>query len=161
MVDSQKKKSVRRKVGDILKINLRDGFHGYAHVSTDPCIIFYDGRFKTEISVNEIIKLKVLFILSVSNYAIKDGIWPVIGRSGLNDEQLKKPYMFKQDPISGQLSIYHSDFAETNYERAATVEECEDLERMAIWDHNHVEDRLNDHYENKPNVWVSQLALKR
>lgn len=154
-------KKQRRKVGDILKIDLRDGTFSYGHVSVDPCIVFYGGRFAKDLELSEIIKLPEIFNLSVSNYAIKNGIWPVVGFSEIPKEKQKKPYRFKQDAITGKLSIYHPDFIDTNYERPAALAECEGLECAAVWDVNHVVDRLIDYFEGRPNKWVLQLAIDK
>ena len=159
MFMTARKKSVRRKIGGILKVDLRDGTHCYGHITVDPCIIFYDGRFDVDVDVSDISKLPELFNLSVSNYAIKDGVWPIIGFSALTEKQLLKPYRYMQDDFTGKLSIYHPDFADTNYQRQATFEECVGLECAAVWDPEHVFDRLIDHYEGRANKWVSQLAI--
>lgn len=161
--ETKKKKRIRRKVGDIIKIDLLNGQHAYAHVTTDPCIIFYDGRFQSnaDITVEQIPFLPILFTLFVSNYAIKDGIWPVIAHAELEESLLRQPYMFKKDPISGRFYIYHADFEDTNYERPATFEECVGLECAAVWDPNHVVDRINDYYAGRPNQWAQQLALSK
>lgn len=139
-------KRILRKTGDILKIDLGNGFHNYACVSTDPCLIFYEGRFSSDLSIGEIANLQILYKLFVSNFAIKDGIWPIIGKISLTKEQLTVPYMYKKDRVSGALSIYHSDFAATNYEIPATLEDCKNLECAAVWDPNNIVDRLNDYY---------------
>jgi len=44
--------------------------------------------------------------------------------------------------------------------RQASRAECEGLERCAVWEPEHVEDRLRDHFAGKPNVWVESLRLK-
>ena len=154
-----KPKKIRRKIGDVLYIDLGDGNHSYAHVTTDPCIIFYEGRFIDNLDISAIIQLPELFRIFVYKSAIADGTWPVIGNSKLTDGQLEIPYMFKKDALSGKLFIYHSDFAATDYERPASLDECKGLERAAVWDPSHVVSRLNDHYANVPNKWVQQLSL--
>lgn len=157
--ETKKAKKIRRKPGDILKIDLGDGTHSYAHVSVDPCIIFYDGRFTNDLSVNDITALTELFNLSVYNYAISDGVWPIVAHSQLPPEKMRKPLRYKQDSITGKLYVYHPDFADTNYERPATLDECRYMECAAVWEPNHVVDRLIDHYAGRPNKWVSQLAI--
>ena len=42
----------------------------------------------------------------------------------------------------------------------ANREDLKGLECAAIWEANHVEDRLRDHFLDKPNVWVELLAIK-
>lgn len=45
-------------------------------------------------------------------------------------------------------------------ENPATPEECAVLERAAVWDPGHVEDRLRDHFAGQSNKWVESLRLK-
>lgn len=44
--------------------------------------------------------------------------------------------------------------------RRATKMACEGLERAAVWEPEHVEERLRDLYVGKPNIWVEQLKIK-
>lgn len=154
-------KKIRRRIGDIVQISLDTKFHTYAHITTSPFIIFYDGKYETDLPIDKIPELPQLFVLSVYDYAIRDGIWPVIGYSKLSSDKLSTPYMFKQDIATGALSIYHADFSDTNYERSATFEECEGLERAAVWEPNHVVDRLIDHYAGRKNKWVESLRIQK
>lgn len=152
-------RKIQRKIGDIVLIPLGDRGHSYAHVSTNPCIIFYDGIFESELSVDEIVQLPELFNLSVNDRALEGGEWAVIGRYELREEQLKRPYRYKQDMISGELSLYHSDFSSTDYERPATLDECKGLECAAVWNPDHVVERIKDFYDGKPNKWAEQLKI--
>jgi hypothetical protein len=151
---------MKRTVGDILKVDLGDGTHSYAHVSTDPLVIFYDCKTSRDLPLSEIGKLPVAFKVWVHNQDIKRGIWEKVGNLPLAPDNLEQPYMFKQDRITGRLAIHHSDFEDTNYERPATLEECRGLERAAVWDASHVEDRLRDYYEGVENKWVKSLAIE-
>jgi hypothetical protein len=67
---------------------------------------------------------------------------------------MKRVPRFKKDPINGKLTIYINEA-----EFPAEIEECSDLEPAAVWDAEHVEDRLRDHCENQKNIWVKSLAL--
>jgi hypothetical protein len=67
----------------------------------------------------------------------------------------------KQDPISKALSIYQEDpVAGTFGETPATAQECAGLEVAAVWDPEHVEDRLRDHFDGRPNIWVESIRLE-
>lgn len=62
-----------------------------------------------------------------------------------------------QDIIDpSQFSIYNPNNGEII---RATKEECSGLERSAVWEPEHVEDRLIDHFENRPNKWVESLKI--
>lgn len=159
MVTAQRQKRIRRKVGDLLRIDLGSGRHAYAQVADEPLIIFFEGTFDEEMGTEHIPSLPVAFRLWVSNHAITKGTWPVVGSQPLLPANAEEPLFFKQDAISGQLSLYHSAFAATNYERPASLEECQHLECAAVWEPEHVVDRLNDYAAHRPNHWVENLRI--
>lgn len=156
---AQKQKRVRRKVGDILLIDLGSGRHAYGQVADEPLVIFFEGTFDEEIAIERIPSLPVAFRLWVSSHAITKGTWPVIGARPLLPENAEEPFFYKQDAISGRLSLYHSAFATTNYERPASLEECQHLECAAVWEPEHVVNRLNDHAAHQPNCWAESLRI--
>lgn len=159
MVTAQKQKRVRRRVGDILLIDLGSGRHAYAQVADEPLVIFYEGTFDQEVATEHIPSLPVAFRLWVSNHAITKGTWPVIGSKPLPRANAEEPFFYKQDAITGQLFLYHSAFAATNYERPASLGECQHLECAAVREPEHVVDRLNDHAAHRPNRWAESLRI--
>lgn len=159
MVTAQKHKRVRRKVGDIVRVDLGSGRHAYAQVAYEPLIIFFEGTFDEEMAVERIPSLPVAFRLWVSNHAITKGTWQVIGSGPLLPENAEEPFFYKQDAISGRLSLYHSAFAATDYERPASLEECQLLECAAVWEPEHVVDRLDDYAAHRPNRWAESLRI--
>lgn len=159
MVTTQKQKRIRRKVGDIVLIDLGSGKHAYAQVAAEPLVIFFEGAFDEDIAIERIPSLPVAFRLWVANHAITKGAWPVIGSGPLQPENAEEPFFYKQDAISGRLSLYHSAFAATNYERPASLEECQSLECAAVWEPEHVADRLNDHAAHRPNRWAESMRI--
>lgn len=44
-------------------------------------------------------------------------------------------------------------------EEPASRQELEGLEVAAVWDPEHVEDRLRDHFSGRPNKWVESIRL--
>jgi hypothetical protein len=158
MAQEPKQKRGRWRVGDILRIDLQDGRHAYAQVATKPIIVFFDGAFTDEPPAESLPNLPVAFRLGVYRYAVTKGLWPVVGNAPLTEENAREPVFFMQDAFSGRLSLYHSSFA--NYQRPATLAECEGLERVAVWEPEHVVDRLRDHFAGRPNKWVESLRIK-
>jgi hypothetical protein len=152
-------KNVRRREGDLLAIDLDDSRRSYAQVAAEPLIVFFKGCFANDLTPEEIDGLPVLCRLWVANHAITRGRWSVIGRTALAPENQKEPFFYKQDAITGHLALYHSSFASTGWERAASLAECEALECAAVWEPEHVEDRLRDHYEERPNKWAESLQI--
>lgn len=153
-------KRLKRIVGDVLKIELGDGTHSYAQVSSDPLVIFYDLKTAAALPMAEIVKLPVAFKMWVLNADLKKGVREKIGNAPVDLENLSQPMMFKQDRVDGRLALHHGSFADTNYEREATLAACRGLERAAVWEAAHVEDRLRDHFKGVENQWVRSMAIE-
>jgi hypothetical protein len=154
-------KRIRRNPGQFVAIDLGNGWRAFGRVLKEPLIAFYDHRAKAD-AVPELPCLAaqpLAFRIMVMNHAVTHGRWPVIGSLPLTPALSASADFFKQDPINGQLSIYNDDLAPT-FERPATRSECQTLERAAVWDPEHVEDRLRDHFAAQPNKWVDSLRLR-
>ena len=156
---TETKKRARRRVGDILKIDLGGNLHAYAQVATDPIIVFFDGVHEADVPFENVSTWPVAFRLAVMTYAVKSGVWPVVGFQPLSSANAVEPTFFKQDAISGRLYLHHSTFAETNWERPAQLSECQGLERAAVWDPGHVVDRLRDRHAGRPNSWAESMKI--
>lgn len=152
---------VRRRVGDILKIDLGAGTHSYGQVAHEPLVVFFDGAFTETLPPEQVIGLPVLFRIWVHNDAVKQGIWEIIGNLPLAPENAVEPYFYKQDAITGALSLYHSSYADTGWEHPASAADCDGLECAAVWDPAHVEDRLRDHYAGQLNKWLESLRIDK
>jgi hypothetical protein len=155
----QRVSKVRRREGDLLKIDLGDGCYSYAQVAAEPLVVFFEGGSADDLAPEDLSRLPVLFRLWVANHAVTSGRWPVIGRAALTGENRAEPFFYKQDAITGGLALYHSNFAATNWERTATLADCAGLEPAAVWEPEHVEDRLRDHFTARPNKWVDSLRI--
>jgi hypothetical protein len=151
-----KKGKVRLQVGNILKIDLGDGFFSFARVLREPIIAFYGIRTDKVPDMETIISSPVLFKIAVMNNAVTFGRWAVIGSRPLEPDLLLPIRFFKQDMISKRYTISNDV---DDKEMPATKEECAGLERDAVWSAEHVEDRLRDHFAVVPNCWVESLKL--
>lgn len=150
---------IKRREGNILKIALNDNEHVYAHVSSDPLVIFYDKLCTSELSPSEITKLPIAFRIFVMKTAVTNGVWSLYGFHQLSTDQRAIPIMYKQDRVSGRLFHHHHSFSDTNFERSALLSECNNMECAAVWSANHVEDRLRDHFCGRPNKWLRLMAI--
>jgi hypothetical protein len=147
-------KSQKRRIGDIVKIPLGDGTHTYARVLPEASFAFYDSRGTEELEINRIVDLPILFFTAVMNHAIKSGRWKVVGHIS-RDDGLRAPPQFIQDPLDKRsFSIY-----EDGKIRPATRQECVGLECAAVWEPEHVEVRLRDHYAGRKNEEVESLRM--
>jgi hypothetical protein len=43
----------------------------------------------------------------------------------------------------------------------ATPKECVGLELAAVWAAEHIEERVRDHYQNRPNAHLAYMKLRR
>jgi Immunity protein 26 len=148
----QNKKSKKRNAGDVVSIPLPDGLHAYARVLPDATFAFYDSRTSEDLPVSEVISRPILFFLAVMDHAIKAGRWPIVGHLPL-EEGLNPPPRFIQNSLDKKsFSIY-----ENGQIRPATRSQCRGLERAAVWEPEHVEERLLDHYAGRRNKWINSL----
>jgi hypothetical protein len=162
MLRGSRPQRVRRTEGSILKVPLGAGKVAYGLVLREPVVAFFDRECEEgDVPPPEaLLDTPVAFRLMVMNHAITQGRWPVVGRIPVPDALKIPPPFCKQDEITGRLSIYHEvEPLAPHYERHGTLEECRSLETAAVWDPEHVEDRLRDHFAGRPNIWVEQLRI--
>lgn len=155
-----RKRKTRRVVGDVVAIPLGDSEQvGFGVVLEEPLMAFFDVSAKAgaEPSVGEIARYPVAFRIWVMNQPIVDGLWPVLGKVDVPEELAVAPWFFKQDPISGKLTVGRTG----SEERLPEPGQVDSLERAAVWSAAHVVDRLQDHFAGKPNKWVASMRPKK
>lgn len=140
-------------------IPLSTGKYGYARILDNASYAVYDlVTEKVENDLHSIAEKPVLFIIAVYDYAVTSGRWEKLGKLPLEENLLVLPMKFIQDALQpDSYSLYDSNTGEI---RDASKEECVGLERAAVWEPEHVESRIVDHYAGRSNVWVDQLQLK-
>lgn len=141
--------------GAFVRIPLADGSYGYARLREFPYAAFYDLRTDTPTDDVDAIAVKpVLFTLAVHK-SVLDG-WDVIGSKPLEEELQQPIVQFMQDEADpGTCTIVDTE----GNEKTATPQECAGLERVAVWEAKHVEDRLLDHFMQRPNKWTESLKV--
>ncbi len=143
----------RRTPGAVLRVPM-DGWHTYALMLEGVDMAFFDSRSTMDLVIEEIVGRPVLFRLAVHKSAFNTGRWPKVGFASVPESLVGRVPRFRQDAINGRLSI--SEDGGVTF-RAATLDECRNLERLAVWEPEHIEDRLRDHYAGVPNKWVESL----
>ncbi|MEP2103976.1 MAG: Imm26 family immunity protein [Parasphingorhabdus sp.] len=156
----QKTNIKRLNPGDIVEVPILNGKYSYAQVGPSPLFVFFDGVFEQRPSAEAILPLNILFKLWLHKDALRGDRWKKLSSADLSPENMVAPPMRKQDVVSGRLFIHHSDYADSNYEKPATLSEIENLETAAVWDIPQVEQRIEDHYLGKPNKWEEALKIK-
>lgn len=152
-------KRTRRTPGQFVEIDL-GGFTAFGRVLREPLFAFYDHRCAagSSLELPWLASQPVAFRIMVMNHAVTRGRWRVVGSMPLSPDLISLPDFFEQDALTSRLTIYNDDLA-PSYERPATRQECETLERAVVWEPEHVEDRLRDHFEGQQNRWVESLKL--
>lgn len=149
----------------MVRIPLGDGLVGWGRQLRNVRVEFYD-RFDDEddaerIEPRQVVGGKVAFTVAVMDRAFRrSSDWTLLDVVPLSQLEESAVYRsFKQDPL-GALSIYWEHPDGSWGEDKATRAQCADLERSAVWDPEHVEDRLRDHHAGRSNKWAESLALK-
>ncbi len=159
------KASARRKGGKaifepgvLLRVDLDGVWHTYARMlARRPKYAFYDCRVSAPVDdVLAIVKRPVLFVLAVNDRTSR-GHWPKVGQVPLEMAPVPIPNQFMQDIITGGACQIVDDAVNI---RPAAPEECVGLERAAVWDPAHVEERLRDHYAGRPNAHLAYMQVK-
>lgn len=151
---SSRKVRARRRVGDVLAISLDDqGLMAYAVVLPHADFAIFDARKAA--SPEAALQRPPMFYVAVINGAVTTGRWPVLQVNSASVPRLEAPPTFMQDPFDPEkFQIYDHGAM-----RPATRSECESLERTAVWDPEHVEDRIRDAYAGRENSWVRSMQI--
>ncbi len=129
-------KKKRIKLGDVYVIPLPNGKYAFGRVMRDAGFAIYKhiGNSIEDIPKNE----EYQFVVGVYKDVLQCGIWKVVdNRPFNNEEQSWPPKTYIIDKINGSYSIYHKGEISSS-----TQEECEGLEKAAIWDAHHIIDRI-------------------
>ncbi len=143
----------------MVEIPIAEDCWAYGQLGEEYFVAIFEGCFSERPAIEDLILLPILFKSFVYRDAIGRGFWLKVGRVRPRFDVMKEDYRFKQDSISGELSLYHSDFAEQGWERPALLSECLGLECVAVWEASHVEDRIIAAREGYQCKWVSSLAI--
>ncbi|NVO33403.1 immunity 26/phosphotriesterase HocA family protein [Hymenobacter lapidiphilus] len=147
----------QRTVGAIVEIPLEAGKKAYGRILGEASFAFYDYVNDGEpVVLADLVAKPILFIVAVYSDAVTQGRWQKIGRLPLEPTLQTLPLKFIQDALDEtRFKVYDNGVI-----RPATREACVGLERVAVWEPEHVESRLSDHYKGQPNEWVIQLRMR-
>jgi len=142
-----------------VEIDLADGHYAYGRILADTSFGFYDLYTAERVrDLDHISTRPLLFIVTVNNSAVTTGRWVKIGKRPLSMALQQLPLLFMQDPLRrDRFELYNPLTGSTT---PALKEQCTGLERCAVWDPSHVEERLRDYHAGRPNHYRAQdLAL--
>ena len=132
-----------------------DNYYYYGQVLTHGVCGFFDWRSSCPIQdISLLLTLPVLFRICVYPNAFSEGKWAIVGKIPIRDGLLPLPFEYIYHEFgTPEFELYNPNNGEI---RQATKEECRDLECCSVWAYNHVEDRLIDHYANRPCIWLKE-----
>jgi hypothetical protein len=127
--------------------------HHYARLLEFPWVAFY--RATTARASDDLVAIvasDVRFTIAAHKDLLANTEWDVIGTVAL-DGALRPP---RAQAIWDDAEHCHiiDDAGEM---RPATPAECADLEPAAVWEPEHISDRLRDALAGRPNKWLEQL----
>ena len=134
----------RPKPGAVVQMNLPDGRYAYGRVYDDGAIGIY--RETSGLPGKPPIGSRDFqFIVGVYDDVLTSGKCPVVGEDpfGEGEESWPPPHAII-DPITGSCSIYHHGTI-----RPVLPEECEGLEVTAVWDLQHIIERILNGNESR------------
>ena len=145
-------KKIREQLGQVFAVRLENSYYGFGQVTGGELYTFFNFFCKDLDGVQPsfIVSHSILFRICVAKRVLTNGEWPVIGIIKPTKNLLLGEDQYKVDPLNGKLTIWKED----NSELPATWEECKNLERAAIWDKEHVEERLYDSFCGRPSAIV-------
>lgn len=142
--------------GRFVRILLPDGSYGYGRLRELPIVSFYGFHTEDPVSgLEEIASNPILFTVGVHKSVLDR--WDVIGIMPL-EEQMQRPFLQFWQDINNYRNCRIFD-VEGN-ERTATPDECEGLERWAVWEAGHIEERVLDTLMGRPSKWTEQMKVR-
>lgn len=145
----------RHTPGSIIEIGIEGQYYVYAQLLEHVSIAVLDYRSNEHLQDMSVLNTaNVLFIVGIYGDVVTKGHWLKVGKLPIREELQTLPLEFIYDTIGHSFKHYNPNTGEIT---PSTREECRGLECAAVWDSNHVEDRIRDYYAGVPNVWVNSL----
>ncbi len=137
---------IKVKEGLIFCIPLNNGRYAFGKVLEGTWAFFDFVSNTREIEIKNLSSKRFVFKLWVSKFALSKGIWEIIGNSPLTESEKQTQYFYKQDKINQKVwkTITGAE------EIPTTVEECQELELAAVYDPEHVVERLEYYFSEEP-----------
>lgn len=127
--------------GSFIEIAVSDGSVACARVLPNAQLAVYESRVKpgTKAEPEQFLGTKIAFVTAVMNSAYRSDRWVVSGWAALEPE-FESPFFYAmKDKLTGAYSLYRSTDGAIE---AASKEQCEALEPAAVWDAEHIDERL-------------------
>jgi len=129
-------RSKKIRVGDVYAIPLPNKKYAFGRVFKDANIAIYKhiGDALDDLPMDE----DYQFIVGVYKDVLQSGKWLIVDYRPFDDDEYAwPPPMCVIDKISEKFSIYYK-----GHLRASTKSECDGLEEAAVWEEEHIVDRI-------------------
>ena len=151
-----KPRSQRRTVGAVLAVRLNSQETCFAVTLPEADFAFFGPGAAADASSAKLFTHAPLFRVAVHKSACSTGRWSKLAKLDVPPALLAPEPKFIQDSLNpSKFQIYRGGEI-----RAATRSECEGLESAAVWEPEHVEQRLQDQLAGVANVWQEQLRIR-
>jgi hypothetical protein len=143
--------------GNVIRKSVEDGWTYYGQLLEFPWAVFYRRRTQDpDADIAAITASPVAFTVAAHKDLISMGEWRSIGSTGI-PAGVAPPaeQAIWDDPDHCRIIDLQSNM------RAATVEECDRLEVAAVWEPEHIEDRLSDVFAGRPDRWREAMIPRR
>ncbi len=138
--------------GNVVEIPLENGKYAYGVVVNFPLIAFSNLYFdKPQVNFSGVFD-DFAFKLWVMKNAIGKRHWHVVGNIEIS---IESPVFYKVDMISKCFSHYHESL-----ETESSLEQCIGLECAAVWEAEHIEERLLAKSVGKESIWEESLRAE-
>lgn len=143
----------QRTVGAVLAVPLGDGTSTFALTLPEADFAFFDARTGEADPPLDLLAKPLLFRVAVHKSAWIAGRWPKVSKVAVPAELQSPQPKFIQDALRPErFEIYIAGSI-----RPSTRGECENLERAAVWEPEHAEERIRSYYAGVPSKWVQSL----
>lgn len=144
------------KLGTYFVINLGD-YYVFGRIIEGYIFVFFDFQSsKEDIDLDMLLEQNILFSIHVGWAAITSKRWKVLAIKPLEEKFRAVVPFFVQEIGNDDLCWIDYDGERIQVSRI----ECIGLERLATWNAIHVEQRIRDHYDGKPNLYLLGLRLR-
>ena len=138
-------------IGSILEISIENSYYVYAQILGKASYVFFNLKSSEKLINLEILKnAKILFINAVYNDVVNSGRWLKVGKISIREDLKTFPLKFIHWPHDKiKWGIYDPNTGEI---RNSTKEECKGLEVAAVYEAEHIEERLSDYFAGRINL---------
>ncbi|RAJ77246.1 immunity protein 26 of polymorphic toxin system [Chitinophaga dinghuensis] len=145
-------------IGEVFRIPVEGKVHAYARVIRKLIFDVYAFFTEEEINIANLLERPVAFTIGLHVDVFKKSDWEVIGCVSLSEEETRRKIVFFRQGVLNLNDCWLVDLE--GRETKVGPQDCIGVERLAVWDYEHVEERLRNLYMNKKDLMVEHMKVK-